>query len=592
MPVLLRRSILVAALLTAVALAGVVEVSAVPVTLSETMTDLPVISREVTEPVAPGYRSGPQPLGASTPTVTERSAPVAAPLTFNALGVGAPEGATALRVRTSDDGRSWGPWEQLGLLDSDDGPDPGSDEDRAARAHTGTQGTAVASAPLWVGEATHLQLEVDGAEVADLAVTVIDAMGSSGGPVQRSVTVGPRAADAVHGVPIIRREQWGADESLRRAEPRYASRVTLGVVHHTAHTSGASANTYSADEAAGIMRAMYRYHTQALGWSDLGYNLVVDRFGRIYEGRAGGVTRSVIGAHARGYNTGSFGVSVIGNFVDTPPPEPAIDALVEVLGLKTAIHGIDPTGVTTAWDDVARPSIVGHRDVGSTSCPGRIQARLPEIRERVRPLSVRFPDVPDDSPHRQAILDLAAAGVTSGCQPNAFCPDASLTRAQAASFVVQALELDPIPGSRFPDVPADATHASAINVLAEQGWLVGYPDGTFRPWQPLTRGQLATVLARALGEELTRPAVSPYPDVAPDSVHAAGIAALHRRGIRGDCGGGRFCSADEARRDSTASFVQMVRLTNRGPTVSRPPSPDPATTSAPTLPADGVPGQP
>src|SRR5665811_1281505 len=165
----------------------------------------------------------------------------------------------------------------------------------------------------------------------------------------------------------------------------------------------------------------------------------------------------------------------------------AIESLTKVIGVKSAIHGIDPLGVTAeVGDGVLRPTIVGHRDVGRTSCPGLIAQLLPQMRAEaagmevdVAAYNVMFPDVPATSPHRRAILELAEDGVTSGCEENAFCPQAALNRAQASSFVVTALELEPIPGSKFPDVPADATHADRINVLAERGWLIGYEDGNF-----------------------------------------------------------------------------------------------------------------
>ncbi len=84
---------------------------------------------------------------------------------------------------------------------------------------------------------------------------------------------------------IVTRAQWGADESLRRGSPSYAT-VKMAFVHHTD-----TGNDYTAADAPAIVRAIYAYHTQTLGWSDIGYDFLIDRFGTIYEGRYGGVAR-------------------------------------------------------------------------------------------------------------------------------------------------------------------------------------------------------------------------------------------------------------------------------------------------------------
>ncbi len=543
---------------------GQVVVHATPKTLMETLTDLPEAS-SAARPQAKGFSTA----GVSTPQVS-RSEVIETPLTFNLMGITAPEGATAVRARTYD-GEAWSSWMPLAFIDPLDGPDAGTEE-----ASNEVDGSP--TEPLWVGEATQVQIEVEGASVSDLEMHLIDSMGSSGGPTQRIVET--RAGSTAHAdeLNIISRAEWGADESLRGdSKPSYAREVNMGVVHHTAHSPDTTkANGYSRAEAPGVMRAMYQYHTKSLGWSDLGYNVVVDRFGRIYEGRAGGFERPVIGAHARGFNTGSFGVSIMGNFLDRQASDAAIESLTAVIGIKSAIHGLDPTG----WNDrmgggTWRPNIVGHRDVGQTSCPGRVAELLPQIREQAAGVSMRFPDVPTSSPHRKAILDLADAGVTNGCELNAFCPGTGLNRAQASSFVMRAFEIDPVPGTKFSDVSSGYVHAPAINALAERGWLVGYDDGTFRPTESMTRGQLATLLFRAMGLPTPMGGFDHYPDVSEQRAHVEGINGLSEAGIRGDCGNGNFCPDDVVLRDSTASFVNMAREVLYPPEPEPEPEPEP-----------------
>ena len=104
------------------------------------------------------------------------------------------------------------------------------------------------------------------------------------------------AVGAIGQVPaIIGRAEWGADESMRRGAPMYDDGVRAGIVHHTA-----TPNDYPATDSAGIVRGIYRYHTATLGWSDIAYNALVDKYGQVFEGRFGGITRPVEGSHTGG----------------------------------------------------------------------------------------------------------------------------------------------------------------------------------------------------------------------------------------------------------------------------------------------------
>lgn len=552
---LLSAAVVLALAITVLPPGGQVIVHATPEVLVETLDALPEA------PESPIVIA--EPTDDDPGRVIARSEAVAAPLTFNLLGATAPESVAAIRVRAAL-GDEWDAWQELAFLEEEDGPDAGSVEAAASAKRVDGQATE----PVWVGEATHLQVEVEGGDLSDVTITVIDSMGSSGGPVVRTFDTRPAAEASEVDLGVVSRAKWGADESLRSGQPRIASEVHMGIVHHTAHTSNlAVANSYSRAESPGIMRAMYKYHTQALGWSDLGYNVVIDRFGTVFEGRAGGFERGVVGAHARNFNTGSFGVAIMGNFLQEQASSAALASLERVIGIKSAIHGIDPTGWTNQMGGTWRPTILGHRDVGQTACPGRVRDLLPRIREQAGELSMRFPDVFTSSPHRSAVLELADAGVTQGCELNLFCPERGLNRAQASSFVVRAFGLEPVPGSRFSDVSPGFVHAPAINALAERGWLIGYHDGTFRPNEQMTRGQLATLLSRALDLPSAMSGLGHYPDVFSSHAHAPGIFALSEAGIRGNCGGGRFCPDDIVRRDSTASFVNMARH-HRDPTLA------------------------
>ncbi|MEE4276534.1 MAG: N-acetylmuramoyl-L-alanine amidase, partial [Thermoleophilia bacterium] len=281
-----------------------------------------------------------------------------------------------VRVRTSDDGDEWSAWYAAPLEVVAEG-------DAAPRAFID---------PLWTGEGRLVEVCASAAgDDAPLALTgvelvALDTEGGSGivaaaaGVLRRAVAtisgvgLAAPAAAAVETPDWVTRAGWGADESLRTGDPAYAT-VKMSFVHHTA-----GGNTYTADQAPGIVRGIYVYHTQSLDWSDIGYNFLVDRYGTVYVGRYGGPTKGVVGAHAYGFNTGSTGISVMGNFTDAAPPAAAMDALANLLAWKLEVHGLDPLGtakmvcgatrIYTAGETVTLPVISGHRDVNYTACPG------------------------------------------------------------------------------------------------------------------------------------------------------------------------------------------------------------------------------
>jgi N-acetylmuramoyl-L-alanine amidase/FlgD Ig-like domain len=192
--------------------------------------------------------------------------------------------------------------------------------------------------------------------------------------------------------PIIPRLSWGADESIRRAPPQYTSTISFAVVHHTAGT-----NTYTREQSAAIVRGIELYHVQGNGWNDIGYNLLVDKYGQVFEGRYGGVDKNVIGAHAQGFNTGSVGVSVLGDYSSAQLPAAGKLALEQVLAWRLDLAHIDPLSLVN-WTSGGNPkypaglpvplrAIAGHRDTGFTDCPGNaLYAMLPQIAKDVAAL--------------------------------------------------------------------------------------------------------------------------------------------------------------------------------------------------------------
>lgn len=180
------------------------------------------------------------------------------------------------------------------------------------------------------------------------------------------------------GPTIITRAEWGADESIRTNLLGTNTTVKSVVIHHTA-----GSNSYSRDTAAQQMRGIYAYHAKTLGWGDIGYHFVVDQFGRIYEGRHGSLTASPKGAHTAGNNVDTMGVSAMGNYDVTAPPQVMVDAIGHVTGWKLSQYGRNPQGTVTQSvggvsgskynprQRVTLPTVNAHRDTYQTACPGR-----------------------------------------------------------------------------------------------------------------------------------------------------------------------------------------------------------------------------
>jgi len=182
---------------------------------------------------------------------------------------------------------------------------------------------------------------------------------------------------------IISRAGWGADERIRRNSPEYSDTVKAAFVHHTVQS-----NSYSPSESAALIRADYLYHVGSRGWNDIGYNFLVDRYGRVFEGRYGGITRAVLGAHAGGFNTDTTGVALLGTFTTARPTSYMLAGLERLLAWKLDLTHVDPTGLTVltsagganvrypAGRRVVARTILGHGSTSYTTCPGSPTLRL------------------------------------------------------------------------------------------------------------------------------------------------------------------------------------------------------------------------
>jgi uncharacterized protein with LGFP repeats len=173
--------------------------------------------------------------------------------------------------------------------------------------------------------------------------------------------------------------------------------VELVFVHHTA-----SSNYYRPSQSPALIRSICLFHKYGNGWNDIGYNFVVDRYGQIFEARAGGVDEPVVGAQAGGYNVYSSGVALLGSFSGLAPGRQAFESLARLVAWKLSLHGVSVPGDVTvevtrtgapysryrAGAQVQLNRIAGHRDADSTTCPGSaLYRQLPRLRQRVRDLA-------------------------------------------------------------------------------------------------------------------------------------------------------------------------------------------------------------
>ncbi len=303
-------------------------------------------------------------------------------------------GEPKIAIRTRRQGGRWTRWSPV-ATQAEDSPDPG-------RGEPGGRGT---SNPDWVGEADWIQYRSD-RSLRGLRLQFMNVRGTATradrarGAVRRVANTGVVSAAglvsagiAKAGGPqpaIVKRADWGAGQCTPRSGAGYGE-VKTAFVHHTVN-----ANDYTRDEAPDVVLAICRYHRNSNGWNDIGYNFLVDRFGTIYEGRAGGIERPVIGAQAQGYNAQSTGIANIGTFSSVRQTPESLGAMARLIRWKLPLHGAPTAGTTTmvsaggsenrypAGQRVGLQRVIGHRDTGATSCPGEaLYAQLPQLRSMV-----------------------------------------------------------------------------------------------------------------------------------------------------------------------------------------------------------------
>lgn len=502
--------------------------------------------------------------------------------------------------------------------------------------------SAAATEVAWVGVVSALQIraEAEGSDVTDLVtahvvttseadddarVEELSGRGSSVEEDQAAPGAGPQARTmstmAAAGnpatpklssnvPPFVSRASWGADES--RTGTTYGREALKAVViHHTAGT-----NNYSSSQSASIVRGILSYHTRTLGWTDIGYNVLVDKYGRIFEGRSGGLHRNIQGAHASGFNRGTFGISVMGDHSTTSVSTAARDAVSRLVGWKFLSTFQQSVSARTTWSSIGTgtrfpegssqslPVVMGHRDVNETACPGD---RLYGQFDRIRSDAQRHVDT--GWKHHLNAFTAAGGAATLGTVTHSTYSTGSFwatrltkglvlhqgggaAKGYASDFAQQwqqswgrpvrnpsqdgdrriqpfqhgtaALEDGNVRfvSPAFRDVDPSRVFYLEIQDLYAAGVTAGWGSGSSRTFQPNSdnlRDAMIVFIYRAMGSpSYTAPATSPFRDVDPSFVFYRELCWAFDEGITKGWGSGAnrtFRPLEPVKRDAVAAFL-------------------------------------
>ncbi len=423
---------------------------------------------------------------------------------------------------------------------------------------------------------------------------------------------GLTTVEPISGLAIIERSNWTdrgrratVDCWLGSSVDGLGCRADVGIRHAVVHHT-VNINTYGPEDVARMLRGIQSYHMDTRGWDDIGYNFVIDRFGRIWHARAGTIEGSVSGAHTAGLNTESVGVAVLGTFAHHDPNQQILDAISTLLGWKLGRYGVDPLGATlvrSAGGDYAEPgemivvnNISGHRENQRTSCPGsRLFSRVPDVRSAAaelvpvyghlvpaygpdavgiagwtidrftptRPVTLEV--VIDQVPSATIVADAPRPGL-SDQYPDAgdlhgfdhSVPIDLDTRSIVATVTAgdgrTAMLLDLRLFATFIDVEPTRYFAEGVYWLRANELTLGTQPGLFEPVDEVTRIQMAAFLWR-LFDRPQPAAPPPFIDVPADHELAPAVAWLFETGITNGTSADTYSPDAPVTRGQMAAFI-------------------------------------
>lgn len=476
-----------------------------------------------------------------------------------------PENATiTFRVREAD---SWSDWL---TVEPDDAGNEG--QERA-----GTDPFITGSA-----DAIQVALQTDDANLpGDLQLTVIYTDTTTTDVTSSSLSTTMSSTTTTAGVTqpqIITRAEWGVSNETPNWTKRYYT-LQAAVIHHTAGT-----NNYTAAQSAGIVKGIFNYHTQSRGWGDIGYNFLVDKYGQIFEGRAGSIdspaSEMVEAGHAYGYNKGTLGISALGDYTTATPTAAIYDAYVAVIDWRFDLAGLNASDTSELYaggysnstfdSGSALPRVFAHRDVGSTACPGNaIYGQISSLISRVGDASTS-PYFSDVSARTTAFVTeinwMYTSRVSTGWYDNnsrVYLPWAATQRDAVAAFLYRLLgspEYEPPTVSPFADVSVDHVFYKEIVWMFESGYSTGWLNEsgirTYRPDDQIQRDAVAAFLYRISNSPdiESNPSLA-FTDVGSDVVFSKEIAWMKEAGIAIGWNDGTYRPYEPVLREQMAAFL-------------------------------------
>lgn len=214
------------------------------------------------------------------------------------------------------------------------------------------------------------------------------------------------------------------------------------------------------------------------------------------------------------------------------------------------------------WTSRVLPSLTGTtRSGGMLDAAALVRGVQRPVCRPDRLPPVDFGDVLPTNVHAANISCLAVVEVTLGREDGTYGPLAPVTRAQLSSLLARVLVDQGIPPTTVPpafdDVDPASVHAPSIALLTSLGIILGDADGRFRPEDPVTRGQMASLLVRTydvVTDGTSEPSRHWFGDT-DASVHRPAIDVGRDLGILRGVGGGDYDPATVTRRDQIASFL-------------------------------------
>ena len=434
----------------------------------------------------------------------------------------------------------------------DEGPGPGTPDGDGVR-----RGTDV----VWTGggRCAVVTFEVPaGVTVWGMRAAFANTSGSAGGPGTGPPDSAPEpdvraAADGGPPMPaMVSRAAWGADARLFDTgspgctAPYYSPEVKVAYIHHTS-----GSNSYGPSQSDDVVRGIDWFHTRERGYCDIAYGFLIDRYGRIFVGRAGGVGRPVTPGSQSGFNGYTASVSVMGDFQSVSPPAAAVSSLEHLLAWRLDVAHVPADGFDTLvsqgyGSDVYPPgkpvrlhTIVGHRRTSSTDCPGnRFVALLPSVRRTVAAMGGPKILRPKES----------APQVGPGTDPVRFT-------ARATAPLAWTLTLERRDGSVVREIPVGG-RSTAVGV----GWNGTDADGDPAPpgkYRAVLSGRTATGVAPRSAElpiDVPRPPAGPVPG--PDQQVRVRSGLITLRGVAATSGSDVWAVGSMSRITAVRPFVR------------------------------------